>query len=60
MQVAMVEAAWRAVEHRLYWKSQFERLSVRIGLERSMLYYYNGRSNPWISSEPIIKSAEVL
>ena len=31
LRIAMVEAAWVAIEHHPHWKGEFERLSVRIG-----------------------------
>jgi len=33
----MVEAAWVAVEHHPHWKTQFERLSARIGKQKAIV-----------------------
>jgi hypothetical protein len=35
--MAMVEAAWTAVEHHPYWKAQFERLSARLGKNKAIV-----------------------
>jgi transposase len=37
LRAAMVEAAWAAVGHSLYWKQQFERLAVRIGRRKAIV-----------------------
>ena len=37
MRAALVESAWMAVEHRPYWKAQFERLSSRIGKKKAIV-----------------------
>ena len=37
LRIAMVEAAWVAVEHHPHWKGEFERLSVRIGKPKAIV-----------------------
>ncbi|WP_236601453.1 IS110 family transposase [Ktedonobacter sp. SOSP1-52] len=37
LRVALVEAAWMAVEHHSHWKEQFERLAHRIGKQKAIV-----------------------
>jgi len=37
LRIAMVEAAWVAVEHHPHWKGEFERLSARIGKPKTIV-----------------------
>jgi len=37
LRIAMVEAAWVAVEYHPHWKGEFERLSVRIGKPKAIV-----------------------
>jgi Transposase IS116/IS110/IS902 family len=54
----MVEAAWVAVEHHPHWKTQFERLTKRIGkrdqpLSPSLANCWSRCGMSWQSSKPI-------
>jgi hypothetical protein len=37
LRIAMVEAAWVAVEHHPHWKGEFERLCARIGKPKAIV-----------------------
>ncbi|GHO63036.1 IS110 family transposase [Ktedonobacter sp. SOSP1-52] len=37
LRMAMVEAAWTAVEHHPHWKAQFDRLSTRLGKNKAIV-----------------------